>query len=67
MLKASFLRYLNFCTDFVGHIGKLRLISKLMTSTTRKQVITLDIFGALRDFVAFVQFKKRKKTPMEEC
>ena len=28
---------------------------------------THDICDALRDIVPFVQFKKREKTPMEEC
>ena len=27
----------------------------------------IHICDALRDLVAFVQFKKRKKSPMEEC
>ena len=49
-----FLRYLNFCHDNFGHVGKglgkkalirkLRLISKFMTSLTGKQTITIHIF-----------------------
>ena len=49
-----FLGYLNFCPDVLGHVGKglrkkglirkLRLISKFMTSSTGKQIITIHIF-----------------------
>ena len=43
-----FLRYLNFCDDLLGHIGKgvikkLTLILKIMTSPTGKQIITINI------------------------
>ena len=51
MLKAlSFLKYLHFCSDFLvmqknGLIRMLRLISKLMTSQTRQQIVTIYIFN----------------------
>ena len=43
-----FLKYLNFCPDLFGHAEnsltkKLRLISKFMTSSTGKQIITIHI------------------------
>ena len=37
-----FLRYLNFCPDFIGHVRKLKLIS-IMKSSAEKQIITLHI------------------------
>ena len=36
-----FLRYLNFCPDFIGHVRKLKLIST-MKSSAEKQIITLN-------------------------
>ena len=57
ILKALFvlkiLRYLNFCPDFLGHVGKLldrkaiRLTSNLMTSETGKQIIAIQIFPSI--------------------
>ena len=43
-----FLRYLNFCPDFFGHLGKrldkkLKLISKFMTSEPEKHTITIIV------------------------
>ena len=49
MLKASlFIRYLNFCIDFLarlenGWIRKLRLVLRFMTSHTGQQIITIHI------------------------
>ena len=49
MLKARlFIRYLNFCIDFLarlenGWIRKLRLVSRFMTSHTGQQIITIHI------------------------
>ena len=49
MLKAHlFIRYLNFCIDFLarlenGWIRKLRLVSRFMTSHTGQQIITIHI------------------------
>ena len=44
----SFWRYLNFCSDFFGHVGngfisKLILISNFMASEIGKQIITIHI------------------------
>ena len=47
----TFLRYLSFCPDFCGHVGKwlgkqgkkLRLISKFMARSTEKQIITIHV------------------------
>ena len=49
MLKARlFIRYLNFCIDFLarlenGWIRKLRLVLRFMTSHTGQQIITIHI------------------------
>ena len=49
IFKALFvLRYLNFCPDFFGHLGKwldkkAKLISKSMTPQTGKQILTIHI------------------------
>ena len=45
-----FLRYLNFCPDFFGHVGKkidkkARLISKCTTSQTGKLMVTIPLLS----------------------
>ena len=53
MLKARlFIRYLNFCIDFLarlenGWIRKLRLVSRFMTSHTGQQIITIHILPTI--------------------
>ena len=53
MLKAHlFIRYLNFCIDFLarlenGWIRKLRLVSRFMTSHTWQQIITIHILPTI--------------------
>ena len=64
----SFLRYLDFCPDYFGHLIKqLTLISKFMTSQTEKQIITIHILPNISrskgnqtiKFHQFIEYNKR--------
>ena len=46
--SCSFLRYLSFCPDFLGHLWrrldkKAKFDSKITTSTTGKLIITINL------------------------